>query len=225
MRRRKYNDNAVSPVVGVMLMLVVTIIIAAIVSGVAGGMVSGQKKVPQATIQATFSQTSGMAITHQGGDPLATANILFTVSANPEFGQGLGSVTTQVLNKSIIIDASGNQLMNTTDGTSNVSAFRAGDTLYINTANLDPQFFQPVICPCDGSSYSGTHGNSSYACTGSNNIYAVYWTGNGWNYDGKKSAFWNLDFVNPNNAGKSFSLTVADKAGNLISRTDVTIAP
>ena len=40
-------ENAVSPVVGVMLMLVVTIIIAAIVSAFAGGAVSGVSKVPQ----------------------------------------------------------------------------------------------------------------------------------------------------------------------------------
>jgi len=44
------NDPAVSPVVGVMLMLVVTIIIAAVVSAFAGGMGSEQHKTPQATI-------------------------------------------------------------------------------------------------------------------------------------------------------------------------------
>ena len=37
---------AISPVVGVMLMLVVTIIIAAVVTGFAGGLVSGQKTAP-----------------------------------------------------------------------------------------------------------------------------------------------------------------------------------
>ena len=35
---KQYKENAVSPVVGVMLMLVVTIIIAAVVSGFAGGL-------------------------------------------------------------------------------------------------------------------------------------------------------------------------------------------
>jgi FlaG/FlaF family flagellin (archaellin) len=224
MHKQIFNDQAVSPVVGVMLMLVVTIIIAAIVSGVAGGMVSGQNKVPQATIQATFSQTGGMTITHAGGDPLPTANIIFMVSDNPEFGQGLGAVTTQVLNSSIVTDASGNALRNP-DGTSNITAFKAGDSLYVKTANLDPQYFQPSICPCDNStSYTGNHPNTnSPACTGKNNQYSVWWTGSGWNYDGSKTAFWNLNFVNSANVGKSFSLTVADKSGKLISRTDVTI--
>jgi archaeal type IV pilus assembly protein PilA len=46
------NERAVSPVVGVMLMLVVTIIIAAVVSAFAGGMGGGAKTAPQASIMA-----------------------------------------------------------------------------------------------------------------------------------------------------------------------------
>ncbi len=44
-------DSAVSPVVGVMLMLVVTIIIAAVVTGFSGGLVGGNnQKAPQLTM-------------------------------------------------------------------------------------------------------------------------------------------------------------------------------
>jgi len=224
---KKNGDVAVSPVIGVMLMLVVTIIIAAVVSGFAGGMISGQKKAPQATIQATYSQSGGMTITHAGGDPLAATSLMFTVSDNPEFGQGLSAVTTQVLNTSIITDANGNALKNP-DGTSNLTSFKAGDSLYINRTYIDPQYFQPAVAPCDrGSSYSGTYGyiGDSYACTGNNDVYAIKWLGTGWGYDGSKTAFWNLVFVNPNNVGKTFSLTVSDQSGDTISRTDVTITP
>lgn len=48
----QYRDSAVSPVVGVMLMLVVTIIIAAVVSAFAGGLANEQHKAPQVTISA-----------------------------------------------------------------------------------------------------------------------------------------------------------------------------
>jgi len=41
------SDKAVSPVVGVMLMLVVTIVLAAVVSSFSGGMVSEQPRAPQ----------------------------------------------------------------------------------------------------------------------------------------------------------------------------------
>lgn len=47
---RKDASDAVSPVVGVMLMLVVVIIIAALVSAFAGSLVTGQKKAPTATM-------------------------------------------------------------------------------------------------------------------------------------------------------------------------------
>jgi FlaG/FlaF family flagellin (archaellin) len=40
------REDAVSPVVGVMLMLVVTIIIAAVVSGFAGGLIGGNNQKP-----------------------------------------------------------------------------------------------------------------------------------------------------------------------------------
>jgi len=47
----KSRDAGVSPVVGVMLMLVVTIIIAAVVSAFAGGMTAGEKKAPTANVE------------------------------------------------------------------------------------------------------------------------------------------------------------------------------
>jgi len=53
------HDSAVSPVVGVMLMLVVTIIIAAVVSAFAGGLGGSQTKTPQATIVADEFHVGG----------------------------------------------------------------------------------------------------------------------------------------------------------------------
>lgn len=50
MQKRRREQEAVSPVVGVMLMLVVTIIIAAVVSAFAGGLGGSQQKAPQASI-------------------------------------------------------------------------------------------------------------------------------------------------------------------------------
>ncbi len=47
----KPEEDAVSPVVGVMLMLVVTIIIAAVVSAYSGGITKGEEKPPTASIE------------------------------------------------------------------------------------------------------------------------------------------------------------------------------
>ncbi len=53
--RTKTRDSAVSPVVGVMLMLVVTIIIAAVVSAFAGGMTKDTDKAPSASMEIRIS--------------------------------------------------------------------------------------------------------------------------------------------------------------------------
>jgi FlaG/FlaF family flagellin (archaellin) len=66
------NDSAVSPVVGVMLMLVVTIIIAAVVSAFAGGLSSDTGKAPQASIECSVELDDTQFIfEHKGGDAFA----------------------------------------------------------------------------------------------------------------------------------------------------------
>jgi FlaG/FlaF family flagellin (archaellin) len=77
-RVRPGRDDAVSPVVGVMLMLVVTIIIAALVSSFAGGLGSTSGTAPTATLAVKMSagpNDTNVTIEHLGGDPLATKDL------------------------------------------------------------------------------------------------------------------------------------------------------
>ncbi|MBP2134045.1 FlaG/FlaF family flagellin (archaellin) [Methanomicrobium sp. W14] len=81
------SDSAVSPVVGVMLMLVVTIIIAAVVSGFAGGLVGGtDQKAPLLTMDVKISNTgtyigSGFSATVTSvSDPIRTKDIKIATS-------------------------------------------------------------------------------------------------------------------------------------------------
>jgi archaeal type IV pilus assembly protein PilA len=122
------NESAVSPVVGIMLMLVVTIIIAAIVSAFAGGAVSGTSKVPQATIQGTYSQSTGMTISHTGGDaiPLSTTKVLVRPSSS--FGADAARYSWTV-NKSYIF-------ANATQTWTYTRAFLPGDVVSISRDNL-----------------------------------------------------------------------------------------
>jgi len=90
------RESAVSPVVGVMLMLVVTIIIAAVVSGFAGGLAGESRKAPQASLGVTpvidaiadtdttnyapnyppnFTAKNGLMFEHKGGDGFALTDI------------------------------------------------------------------------------------------------------------------------------------------------------
>jgi flagellin-like protein len=69
-------DSAVSPVIGVLLMLVVTIIIAAVVSGFSSGLIGGQSKTPQAAIEETTDfPTHNATFQHKGGDSVKLDSI------------------------------------------------------------------------------------------------------------------------------------------------------
>jgi len=75
----KHSENGVSPVVGVMLMLVVTIIIASVVSAFAGGLWGNTDKAPVVTIQATIVPEN-ITLTHIGGDPFLIKDVKLIVS-------------------------------------------------------------------------------------------------------------------------------------------------
>lgn len=70
MHKTGMDDHAVSPVVGVMLMLVVTIIIAAVVSAFAGGLSESTAKAPQLSIGAEVHDGSHIIIDFKGGDTI-----------------------------------------------------------------------------------------------------------------------------------------------------------
>ncbi len=93
MKNRHVSERAVSPVVGVMLMLVVTIIIAAVVSAFAGGLGSGSKATPQAVIDAdvTYNVTTGG---NGMGDPFTCTAIKFKlISGEPLPTKDLSIIT------------------------------------------------------------------------------------------------------------------------------------
>ena len=65
----KHTDDAVSPVVGIMLMLVVTIIIAAVVSTMAGGLMTSTDAAPQVafSVSSTVEKISDSVMTKSTG--------------------------------------------------------------------------------------------------------------------------------------------------------------
>ncbi|MBQ4415250.1 MAG: type IV pilin N-terminal domain-containing protein [Methanomicrobium sp.] len=80
---RKYEE-AVSPVVGVMLMLVITIIIAAVVSGFAGQLTGNAKSAPSVTMDISI-KNSGLEATSafvanvlSVSDPIPTKDLKMT---------------------------------------------------------------------------------------------------------------------------------------------------
>lgn len=215
------TDRAVSPVIGVMLMLVVVIIIAAIVSAFAGGITSGQSKAPQAQIRGTFSISDGMSITHAGGDSLPTKELIFTLRDGPTFGADLESSTAQNINMTTIITSSsyrinGNSLngagpIRNLDGSYYLTSLNPGDTVIITPADCTCNILQPGVVPTDFTEDDHVRSDGY-----------TYETDLTLNPDAETAA-WALCIRNKNNIGKSFILEVSDIAGHTISKTDVLI--
>ncbi|WP_319508418.1 type IV pilin N-terminal domain-containing protein [uncultured Methanolobus sp.] len=79
-------EDAVSPVIGVILMVAITVILAAVIAAFVFGM-GPPEQAPQASLRAsadTVNSVNGIKLEHQGGDQivLASANTKITVDGN-----------------------------------------------------------------------------------------------------------------------------------------------
>ena len=129
------KEGAVSPVIGVLLMLVVTIIIAAVVSAFAGGLTSGQSKAPQMTFEATYSLTDGMMIKHNGGDTLSVQDTKILVRPTNQFGNY--EQLSWFINRTAIQNyADQSKNWGSSSSSYKMTIFGPGQTLYISPANL-----------------------------------------------------------------------------------------
>jgi flagellin-like protein len=72
------DDDAVSPVIGVILMVAITVILAAVIGTFVLGLGSEVQETPAA--QFTFDETgsNSITITHDGGDPIDATNMEVT---------------------------------------------------------------------------------------------------------------------------------------------------
>jgi len=77
------DEDAVSPVIGVILMVAITVILAAVVAAFVFGVVGqGPKAAPQAMIGFDEIATSGTTLVHKGGDSLNASNTEIRATAN-----------------------------------------------------------------------------------------------------------------------------------------------
>ncbi|WAC05794.1 MAG: type IV pilin N-terminal domain-containing protein [Methanoregula sp.] len=108
------REDAVSPVVGVMLMLVVTIIIAAVVSAFTGGLAKGEDKAPTAVIDVKIKNTGEWRNSNiqfdvkSVSDPIPSANAKIVTSWTSSSGTRGGNTTAKGLNTPNVQYTSGN---------------------------------------------------------------------------------------------------------------------
>ncbi|MFZ3168348.1 MAG: type IV pilin N-terminal domain-containing protein [Candidatus Methanoperedens sp.] len=93
MRFRK-NEEAVSPVIGVILMVAITVILAAVIAAFVFGM-APPAKAPSVQLRVT-ADVSNLTLTHNGGDPLILKDERITIT-NAVTNAAVDSITTIAL--------------------------------------------------------------------------------------------------------------------------------
>ncbi len=91
-KRMTKNEEAVSPVIGVILMVVITVIIAAILAAFAFG-IGAPSKSPTSSLKIVKATIDDIYMEHQGGDPLAIDNIQYIV-VDPAGGRQIIATAT-----------------------------------------------------------------------------------------------------------------------------------
>ena len=91
----KKKEDAVSPVIGVMLMLVVTIVIAAVVAAFAGGLGSDVEMAPTAALDIDVFSNGKVKIEHLSGETLTNEKITIKITDANGNPKGTGNLGTQ----------------------------------------------------------------------------------------------------------------------------------
>ena len=89
------KEDAVSPVIGVMLMLVVTIVIAAVVAAFAGGLGSDVEMAPTAVLDIDAHANGKLKVTSLSGETLTTKEITIKVTDASGNSKGTGSLYSE----------------------------------------------------------------------------------------------------------------------------------
>ena len=139
------KEDAVSPIVGVMLMLVATIIVAAIVAAFAGGLAAETDASPNIIISGTYSQTDGLVLKHLSGDSVSGVDIY----VRPDQG----------------FSTSYHKLSWKADSISESSVWNAGDTREVSASKIQPM--------TNGAPNSGTSHDGSSSSYGFNNQKSI----------------------------------------------------
>lgn len=111
------NNRAVSPVIGVILMVAITVILAAVIGTFVLGLGDSVESAPQASINFDLNENPTQAdatldIRHRGGDTIDAANIEIRANGtNVEF--------------------------TSSEGLNDIDEFRAGDIIELSTTTVD----------------------------------------------------------------------------------------
>jgi flagellin-like protein len=111
-----HDDDAVSPVIGVILMVAITVILAAVIASFVLGLGDqAQQATPQASFSFDYEENTEVTVTHDGGD---------TIQANELYVRGT-------------LDGSNSISQTWANMTSGVSEVTAGNSVVLDDSNTD----------------------------------------------------------------------------------------
>ena len=86
------NDEAVSPVIGVILMVAITVILAAVIAAFVFGMAGGVSATKNVAITAQRTATNTISVTNMGGQDVgALSSIAISGDVSGSLGTGVGA--------------------------------------------------------------------------------------------------------------------------------------
>jgi flagellin-like protein len=141
------DDDAVSPVIGVILMVAITVILAAVIASFVLGLGGSQQQTPQASFSWDFNNKTGSDVTegvvevsHDGGDSIKHSELYFRGSGfedpydgNPGLPSGVGSSLSQTAT----IDSAGTAWAagNASGSIGDTSAVVGGDVINVGVSS------------------------------------------------------------------------------------------
>jgi flagellin-like protein len=132
----KKDEKAVSPVIGVILMVAITVILAAVIASFVFGF-GAPEAAPSAGLRAEVTANNIITLTHTGGDPLTLADLSATVINGTSSSVGLG-VSESAGDGDNILEAGEKAEVNTT-GTAATFTQNAGTRLELTVVHIPSQ--------------------------------------------------------------------------------------
>ncbi|RXK46235.1 type IV pilin [Halorientalis pallida] len=139
------EDDAVSPVIGVILMVAITVILAAVIASFVLGLGGSQQQTPQASFSWEYNNVTnsdvgeGLAeVSHDGGDSIKQNELVFrgTGFVNPFDDAGTGSGNPFGADRAQITSAGSNwDGANSSGSIGDTSAVVGGDTIGIGASS------------------------------------------------------------------------------------------
>ncbi len=77
------DNRAVSPVIGVILMVAITVILAAVIGGFVLGLGGDLQSAPQAQLSIDATAAGNVQISHNGGDAMTSSDLVVNVDGSP----------------------------------------------------------------------------------------------------------------------------------------------